>query len=106
MKIIKEKYLPLLKRKRITAEIEHLKKPTVKKEEVLKALSTELKVSQEVISLLHVYPHFGREKAKIIANIYQNKEDKDKFEKINKRKKKEAKEAPKQEAPKKEEKKQ
>lgn len=106
MKILKEKYLPLLKRKRITAEIEHLKKPTVKREEVLKALSTELKVSQDIISLLHVYPHFGREKAKIIANIYQNKEDKDKFEKINKRKKKEAKEvAVKQEAPKKEEKK-
>ena len=102
MKILKEKYIPLLKRKRITAEVEHFKKATMKNEDVLKALASELKVSHDVISLLHVYPHFGVEKARIIANIYQNKEDLEKFEKINKRKKKEE-VATKQEAPKKKE---
>lgn len=84
MKILKTKYLPLLKRKRVTAEIEHFKKSTPKSNEVLKTLATELKSAEENISILHIYPHFGREKAKIIANVYETKEDKEQFEKINK----------------------
>jgi ribosomal protein S24E len=102
MKILKTKELPLLKRKRVTAEIEHFKKATPKKDEVIKTLAKELKSTEENISLLHVYPHFGREKAKIIANIYENKESKDLFEKINKnplKQKKKSGEAPTQETP-------
>ncbi|MBU2640138.1 MAG: hypothetical protein KKG75_05550 [Nanoarchaeota archaeon] len=107
MKILKTKELSLLKRKRITAEIEHFKKPTIRKSEVLKSLAAELKTPEENISILHVYPHYGREKAKIIANVYEKKEDLERFEKINKRKKKGDKKeaAQKQEAPKPEEKK-
>lgn len=101
MNILKEKEFPLLKRKRITAEMEHFKKPTPTKLEIVKKISQEMKVQEENISLLHAYPHFGREKTKIIANIYASKEDKDFVEKINKKKKKEAT----QEKPKEEEKK-
>ena len=81
-----------MRRKRITAEIEHFKKPTPKKADITNLLSKEMKVPEDAVSLLHLYPHFGREKTKIIANIYNSKEDKDFFEKINK-KKKEAKKA-------------
>ena len=38
MNILKEKPLPLLKRKRVTAEIEHFKKATPSKKEILKTL--------------------------------------------------------------------
>ncbi|MAF50958.1 MAG: hypothetical protein CMH64_02600 [Nanoarchaeota archaeon] len=108
MKLIKEKTLPLLKRTRVTYELEHFKKPTPNEKEIIKQLSEKTKSSEDVISVLHIYPHFGREKSKIIANIYKSKEDKENFEKINKKKKKakegEASPPPAQEAAKKEEK--
>ncbi|MAG52594.1 MAG: hypothetical protein CMH62_01390 [Nanoarchaeota archaeon] len=101
MKVLKEKDLPLLKRKRLTAEIDHFKKPTPSKQEVLKTIAEKMKASEDSISLLHVYPHYGREKSKIIANVYKSKEDLETFEKIHKKKKKEKKKtAPAQEAPK------
>lgn len=99
MNILKEKTLPLLKRKRIVAEIEHFKKPTPSKKEIIKMIADGLKTKEDNISLLHAYSHFGREKTKIIANIYESKESLDAIEKINKRKKKEEAEK-KQEAPK------
>jgi len=88
MNILKEKPLPLLKRKRVTAEIEHFKKATPSKREILKTLAEKLKVSEDKILLLHAYPHFGREKTKIIANVYESKEALEAVEKINKKKKK------------------
>lgn len=99
MNILKEKAYPLLKRKRITAELEHFKKPTPSKPELLKILSSTLKLPEEKISLLHAYPHFGRDKTKIIANIYESKEARDLMEKINKKVAKKA-EAPNEPAPK------
>ena len=98
MNILKEKSLPLLKRKRVTAEIEHFKKATPSKKEILKSLAEKLKLSEDKISLLHAYPHFGREKVKIIANVYESKEALEAVEKINKKKKKGTEEAPKVEA--------
>ena len=98
MNIVKEKTYPLLKRKRITAELEHFKKPTPSKLELLKALSENLKISEEKISLLHAYSHFGRNKTKIIANIYESKEARDSMEKINKKEVKKAEAAPKETA--------
>ncbi len=98
MNILKEKPLNLLKRKRITAEIEHFKKATPSKENIVKTLADKLKIPEDQISLLHAYPHFGREKTKVIANIYESKEALEVVEKINKKKKKgaeEPKEAPK-----------
>src|SRR3989338_8236227 len=91
MNILKEKPLPLLKRKRVTAEIEHFKKATPSKREILKTLAEKLKVSEDKILLLHAYHHFGREKTKIIANVYESKEALEAVEaeeKINKKKKK------------------
>ena len=106
MKLIKEQELPLLKRKRVTYELEHFKKPTPSKQEISKALAEKTKSSEDSISVIHIYPHFGREKSKIIANIYKSKENKEAIEKINKKKKKVKEEAPAQEqakeAPKKE----
>lgn len=105
MNILKEKSLPLLKRRRITAEMEHFKKATPSKKEVIKTLAEKLKTSEENISLLHAYPHFGKEKTKVIANVYESKEDLESIEKINKKKKKGAKEETPTEAPKEGEKK-
>lgn len=67
--------------------IEHAEKATPKKEDVKKEIAKDLKIDEGLISVRHVYPHFGVEKAKVIANVYKNKEDFEKFEKINKRKK-------------------
>jgi len=108
MKLIKEQELPLLKRKRVTYELEHFKKPTPSRQEISKALAEKTKSSEDAISVIHIYPHYGREKSKIIANIYKSKEDKEAIEKINKKKEKKegkqpsqtltAKETPKEEA--------
>jgi small subunit ribosomal protein S24e len=91
MNILKEKPLPLLKRKRVTAEIEHFKKPTPSKKEVVKTLADKLKVKEETISLLHAYSHYGVEKTKVIANVYESKEALEAVEKINKKVKKDKK---------------
>jgi len=92
MKKLKEEDIPLLNRKRVTYLLEHTEKSTPKKEDVKKEIAKDLKVSEDLISVRHIYPHFGVEKAKIIAHVYKSKEDLERFEKINKRKKKHGKE--------------
>jgi small subunit ribosomal protein S24e len=84
MKLINEKNTPLLKRKQVVYEVEHFKKPTPKKIDILKSLATTTKTSEEAISLVNILTPFGGEKSKITANIYNSKEDKESIEKINK----------------------
>ncbi len=101
MKRLKEENVELLQRKRITYILEHEKKPTPSNQEIIKDVAKDLNVSEELIKIRHIYSHFGVEKAKIIAHVYENKEALKKFEEINKKKKVEKKEEGKtEEAPK------
>ena len=98
MKRLKEENIDLLQRRRITYILEHEKKPTPSNQEIIKDVAKDLNVSEELIRIRHIYSHFGVEKAKIIAHVYENKEALKKFEEINKKKKVEKKEeAPKAE---------
>ena len=92
MKRLKEENVDLLQRRRITYILEHEKKPTPSNQEIIKDVAKDLNVSEELIKIRHIYSHFGVEKAKIIAHVYENKEALKKFEEINKKKKVEKKE--------------
>jgi len=87
MKKVEEKDIGLLQRKRVIYLLEHDKKPTPSKENVIKEIAKDMKVSDDLIKIRHIYPHFGTEKAKIIAHVYKTKEAFKKFEEINKKKK-------------------
>ena len=92
MKRLKEENIDLLQRRRITYILEHEKKPTPSNQEIIKDVAKDLNVSEELIKIRHIYSHFGVEKAKIIAHVYENKEALKKFEEIKKKKKVEKKE--------------
>ena len=87
MKKVEEKDIGLLQRKRIIYLLDHKKKPTPSKENVIKEIAKDMKVTEDLIKIRHIYPHFGTEKAKIIAHVYKTKEALKRFEEINKKKK-------------------
>ncbi len=91
MKKLEEKDVPLLSRKRIIYEVEHTGAATPKKEDIKKRVAQDLRVDEGLIIIRHIYPHFGVEKAKVIVNVYKDKKDLEKFEKINKKAKKDGK---------------
>lgn len=102
MKKIKETYLPLLNRTEVVYEIDHARQPTPKKEFIKSQIAAELKTSEELIDLHKVITNFGTSKTKVIAEVYNAKEDLQRL--IRKGKKEKAKEKTKEDG-KKEEKK-
>lgn len=75
MKKLKEVKAPLLKRTRITYEIEHPNAATPKKEDIKKKVAEELNVKPELVSIRHIYSHFGSNKSKIIVHVYESEKD-------------------------------
>jgi len=69
----------LLSRKRVTLDVP-FEKATLPYPEIKKRIAAELKVSEDVIAVQHVYTAFGKRQAKVIANVYDNKEALAKFE--------------------------
>lgn len=79
LKKIEEKNMPMLNRKRISFEVE-FSGTTPKKEDLMKSISSMIKTPEELIALRHVYQKYGINKAKIITNVYEKKEDLKQFE--------------------------
>jgi len=77
--ITKEREMPLLSRKRYTMELA-FKGSTPSRKKIRDSLATKVKADPEVVIVKHVYNRFGSEKAKVIANVYTNKEDMLKYE--------------------------
>ena len=97
MKIIYDKEMPLLNRRRVSLEIEHLTSATPKKEDLRKKVADLLKENEELVFIRHAYTKFGEGISKIIAHIYKDKKNLEFFEKKKvKRKKKEKKNAKKE----------
>ena len=94
LKLTKEKDVPLLARKRLNFEIDYPGKRTPSNGEMKKDIASLQKVKEELIAIRHIYPKFGRCKAKIIAHIYNNVEDLKKYEPKNKKEEKPAEAAP------------
>jgi len=104
--LLKERDSKLLNRERKTFEVLFTGK-TPSKQELKESISKGLKIDKGLVSIKHIYQRFGSGKAKVITNIYKNKEDFERFEKTKEKKKdskKEKKEQPKQEKPKEEKK--
>ncbi len=79
LELIKEKEIPILSRKRYTYLLEN-KGPTPSRLEFLREISAKLKIDKDLVVIKHIYPQFGSNSVKVIANVYKNIEDKNKFE--------------------------
>lgn len=72
--IIKERETPLLSRKRVTLNVEY-EAATPARLILKKAIAKKLGSREELTIIRHVYTKFGRQKAKVIVNVYQNEKD-------------------------------
>ena len=73
LKIISEKELPLLSRKRIKLWYEG-EGSTPSREEMVKEVAKKLKISKDKIIIKHVYSQFGTSKVKLIVHVYEDKD--------------------------------
>jgi ribosomal protein S24E len=69
----------LLSRKRVVLDVP-FEKATLPYAEVRKKVAAEVKASEDVVAVQHVYGAFGKRQAKVIANVYESKEALAKFE--------------------------
>lgn len=91
MKKIRETSFPLLNRTEVVYEIDHANQPTPRKEIIKKQIADELKTNEELINLNKVITNFGLSKIRVIAEVYNTKEDLQRLIKKNKKAKKEEK---------------
>lgn len=87
MKIISKEKSKLLPRIDVEAMINHFDKKTPSVNEVKEELSKNLKVDKDLILVEHIYSNFGIGSSKIIAYVYESKEDIDKITKKGKKQK-------------------
>lgn len=78
MKILQDKQNIILNRKEIKLVIEAGKNPTMQEAEEI--VAKEFKADQEGIKIKKVSGKFGRNTFLIVANVYKNKQDKEKIE--------------------------
>ncbi len=78
MKIIEDKQNPLLKRREVKVIAEAGKNPGM--QEASQLISGHFKAQEESIAVKNIKGKFGRNTFLIAANIYNNKEDKEKTE--------------------------
>jgi len=96
MEILKERDMDLLSRKRVSIMIEN-KGSTPSRSELINEIAKKFKVTPELVIIKHIYQQFGRNKTKLIVNIYTDKAKMERFEHANLLKKHAAKEQPKKE---------
>lgn len=88
MKIIKEKDDKLFSRKEILLDLDFNGK-TPSNEEVKNNAIEFLKANKELLIIKKIHQEYGANKAKILAYVYKDINNLNKFEKINKKTKKE-----------------
>jgi ribosomal protein S24E len=79
IEILKEKDMQLLSRKRVSAMIQS-EGPTPSRLDLKKQLAKKLNKDPELVILKHIYPKYGKSDVKVIAHVYDNKEELEKFE--------------------------
>ena len=101
MKLISQKDMLLLSRKRVIFEVEHLNKSTPSRTKLKSEIAKKLKTKENLIAIRHIYSKYGIGKSKIISHIYNNEEIKNKLDPLKKKEKQALKkqETPKQEPP-------
>ena len=83
LNIIKEFENPLFKRKEIEGIIKRDITPS--KNEVMEILCKQYAASEDAVKILGIYGSFGTKESKILACIYNSKEERDKVEKRTKK---------------------
>ncbi|MFC1722797.1 hypothetical protein ACFL0V_01530 [Nanoarchaeota archaeon] len=78
--ILKERDTPLLSRKRYTLEIVKKDGPTPTRMEVKEMLAVKLKADKDLVVVKHVYPRYGISKTRAIVQVYEKKEDMERYE--------------------------
>ena len=71
LEILKEKEMPLLERKRITAKLSFTG-ATPRRTELRKDIAKKQKVDEKLVAIRHVFQTFGSPNAKVIAHIYKD----------------------------------
>lgn len=74
LEITKERDTPLLSRKRVTLNLEY-EGATPSRLDLKKAVAKKLNSKENLTIIRHVYTRFGKQKAKIIAHVYEKEED-------------------------------
>src|SRR3989338_6251978 len=68
----KEVEMPLLARKRVKFELEHPNAPTPTRVTLKEELAKKYNTKPELVAIRHIYTRFGLQKARVIANIYED----------------------------------
>jgi len=76
---LKEKDMKLLSRKRVSLEMNN-EGSTPSRIDLVKAIAKKFNVTEELIVIKHIYSQFGKNKTRIIAHIYQDKDKVKMFE--------------------------
>ena len=79
LKIDKTSDMPLLSRKRVTAWVDYTGK-TPSRLELQKQIAKKISSKEDLVIVKHIYPRYGQQHAKVIANIYTNIDDLKRFE--------------------------
>lgn len=72
IKIIKEKAMPLLARKRVTLIAKFTSKSTPAMKNLIPEVAKLTKSDPKLVAIRHVYQKYGKTEAKIIAHVYEN----------------------------------
>ncbi len=75
LKKLKEHEHPLLQRRRISFEAEHVNNATPSKNSLREQIAKQVGVEQKFVAIRHVFTHFGMQKSKVIANIYEDEKN-------------------------------
>lgn len=87
MKVLKQEQHDLLQRKQLEVELEHINNKTPTKDEALKYLSENLKITPELIKIKAIFTKYGGNVSKVIANVYNNLESLKAIEEFRKKQK-------------------
>lgn len=79
LEIKKERETPLLSRKRFTFEVSY-KGATPSRKDIRDKVADKVKANKELTVIRHVYTRYGTEQAKVIAHVYDKKEELDRLE--------------------------
>ncbi len=90
IEILKERDVPLLKRKRVTAMVTYDGGATPNILALKDVVASKLKVESDLVAIRHVYQQYGFTQAKVIAHIYTSRDELLKLEKMKKAERKAA----------------
>jgi len=80
LELIKEKQVPLLKRKRVTLKYSAQSRKTPSRTKIVGEVAKKIGVKEDTIAIRHIYTQFGKSSSKIIAHVYKDKKTMDLYE--------------------------